>query len=102
MVEVKRQHQKHNHLAQEADDAEKRRDKMCNCVLDLKDQKADLEGAIWHLKQELKSKKEELAQLSQEERVGGLWSKSHASRHPQCSSLRVLQLSQAHPKGRKE
>ena len=41
---------------------------MCNWVLDLKDQKSDVEGAIWHLEQELKSKKEELAQLKARKR----------------------------------
>ena len=37
-------------------------------VLDLVDQKSDVEGEIWQLKQELKRKKEELAQLEARKR----------------------------------
>ena len=39
LAEIERLHQKHICLAQEAEDAEKQRDRMCNWVLDLKDQK---------------------------------------------------------------
>ena len=46
-----------------AEDAEKQRDRMCNWVLDLKDQKYDVQKEIWKLEQDLNGKKEELAQL---------------------------------------
>ena len=46
VAEIKRLHQKHIHLAQEAEDAEKQRDRMCNWVLDLKDQKYDVQKEI--------------------------------------------------------
>ena len=36
---------------------------MCNWVLDLKDQKYDVQKEIWKLEQDLNGKKEELAQL---------------------------------------
>ena len=60
---IKRLHQKCIHLAQEAEDAEKQRDRMCNWVLDLKDQKYDVQKEIWKLEQDLNGKKEDLAQL---------------------------------------
>ena len=41
---------------------------MCNWVLDLKDQKSDVAGAILLLEQEQKSKKEEPAQLEARKR----------------------------------
>ena len=41
----------------------KQRDRMCNWVLDLKDQKYDVQKEIWKLEQDLNGKKEELAQL---------------------------------------
>ena len=63
VAEIKRLHQKCNSLAQEAEDAKKQRDKMCNWVLDLKDQKYDVQKEIQMLEQDLKDKKEELAQL---------------------------------------
>ena len=63
VAEIKRLHQKHIHLAQEAEDAEKQRDRMCNWVLDLKDQRYDVQKEIWKLEQDLNSEKEELAQL---------------------------------------
>ena len=63
MAETKKMHKKLIHLAQEAEDAEKQRDRMCNWVLDLKDQKYDVQKEIWRLEQDLNSKKEELAQL---------------------------------------
>ena len=44
--EIKRLHQKLNYLAQEAEDAEKEMDRMCNWMLDLTDQKSDAEGKI--------------------------------------------------------
>ena len=42
LAEIKRLHQKHICLAQEAEDAEKERERMSNWVLDLKDQKYDV------------------------------------------------------------
>ena len=63
VAEIKRLCQKPIHLAQEAEDAEKQRDRMCNWVLDLKDQKYDVQKEIWKLEQDLNGKKEELAQL---------------------------------------
>ena len=63
VAEIKRLHQKRISLAQEAEDAEKQRDRMCNWVLDLKDQKYDVQKEIWKLEQDLNGKKEELAQL---------------------------------------
>ena len=63
VAEIKKMHKKHIHLAQEAEDAEKQRDRMCNWVLDLKDQKYDVQKEIWKLEQDLNGKKEELAQL---------------------------------------
>ena len=41
----------------------RKRDRMCNWVLDLKDQKYDVQKEIWKLEQDLNGKKEELAQL---------------------------------------
>ena len=63
VAKIKKMHKKHIHLAQEAEDAEKQRDRMCNWVLDLKDQKYDIQKEIWKLEQDLNGKKEELAQL---------------------------------------
>ena len=57
VAEIKRLHQKHIHLAQEAEDAEKQRDRMCNWVLDLKDQKYDVQKEIGKLEQDLNGKK---------------------------------------------
>ena len=57
VAEIKRLHQKHISLAQEAEDAEKQRDRMCNWVLDLKDQKYDVQKEIWKLEQDLNGKK---------------------------------------------
>ena len=56
VAEIKRLHQKRISLAQEAEDAEKQRDRMCNWVLDLKDQKYDVQrkygnwNKIWMVK----------------------------------------------------
>ena len=47
VAEIKRLRQKRISLAQEAEDAEKQRDRMCNWVLDLKDQKYDVQKEIW-------------------------------------------------------
>ena len=55
-------------MAQEADDAEKQSERMCNWVLDLKDQKYGVQKEIWKLKQDLNGKKEELAQLEARKR----------------------------------
>ena len=63
VAEIKRLHQKHIHLAQEAEDAEKQRDRMCNWVLDQMDQKYNVQKEIWKLEQDLNSEKGELAQL---------------------------------------
>ena len=63
VAETKKICKKLFHLAQEVEDAEKQRDRMCNCVLDLKDQKYDVQREIWKLEQDLNGKKEELAQL---------------------------------------
>ena len=49
VAEIKKMHKKCIHLAQEAEDAEKQRDRMCNWVLDLKDQKYDVQKEIWKL-----------------------------------------------------
>ena len=56
VAEIKK---KHIHLAQEAEDAEKQRDRMCNWVLDLKDQKYDVQKEIWKLEQDLNGKKKQ-------------------------------------------
>ena len=63
VAETKKMYKKLIHLAQEAEDAEKQRHRMCNWVLDLKDQKYDVQKEIWKLEQDLNGKKEELAQL---------------------------------------
>ena len=63
IVEIKRLCQKHNHLSQEAEDAEKQGDKMSNWVCDLMDQRHNVKADIWRLKQELKKTTEELTQL---------------------------------------
>ena len=63
MAEIKRLHQKCIHLAQEAEDAEKQRDKMLNWVHDLMDQRHEVKADIWRLEQDLNGKKEELTQL---------------------------------------
>ena len=63
VAEIKRLCQKHIHLAQEAEDSEKQRDKMFNWVHDLMDQRHEVKADIWRLEQDLNGKKEELAQL---------------------------------------
>ena len=63
VAEIKRLHQKHICLAQEAEDAEKEREQMSNWVCDLMDQRYEIKAEIWRLEQDLNSKKEELAQL---------------------------------------
>ena len=63
VAEIKKWCKKCIHLAQEAEDAEKQKDRMCNWVLDLKDQKYDVQKEIWKLEQDQNGKKEELAQL---------------------------------------
>ena len=63
VAEIKKMCKKHIHLAQEAEGTEKQRDRICNWVLDLKDQKYDVQKEIWKLEQDLNGKKEELAQL---------------------------------------
>ena len=63
VAEIKRLHQKHICLAQEAEDAEKERERMSNWVRDLMDQRCEIKTEIWRLEQDLNSKKEELAQL---------------------------------------
>ena len=60
--EIKKLHDRQNHLAQEAEDAENNRDKMSNWVCDLRDQRHDVKVDIWRWGQELKSMKE-LTQL---------------------------------------
>ena len=62
VAEIKRLHQKHICLAQEAEDAEKEREQMSNWVHDLMDQRYEIKAEIWSLEQDLNSKKEELAQ----------------------------------------
>ena len=72
-------------LAQEADNAEKEWDRMCNWVHDLR---SDVKGELERLEQDLTSTKEELAQLDgQKERFGGLWSESHTHSIIQCSMV---------------
>ena len=61
--QIKRLHQKHICLAQEAEDTEKEREWMSNWVHDLMDQRHEIKAEIWRLEQDLNSKKEELAQL---------------------------------------
>ena len=63
VAEIERLHQKHICLAQEAEDAEKERERMSNWVCDLMDQRHEIKAEIWRLKQDLNSEKEELAQL---------------------------------------
>ena len=60
-----------DHLAQEAGKAEKEWEKMCRQVQDLR---SVVRGEIAKLEQDLKSKKDELAQLEAgKEMLGGLW-----------------------------
>ena len=63
VAQIKRLHQMHICLAQEAEDAEKEREWMSNWVHDLVDQRYEIKADIWRLEQDLNSKKEELAQL---------------------------------------
>ena len=64
VAEIKRLHQKHICLAQEAEDAEKEREWMSNWVHDLMDQRYEIKAEIWRwLEQDLNSKNEELAQV---------------------------------------
>ena len=63
VAEIKRLHQKRICLAQEAEDAEKERERMSNWVHDLMDQRHEIKAEIWRLEQDLNSKNEELAQL---------------------------------------
>ena len=63
VTEIKKMCKKCIHLAQDAEDAEKQRDRMCNWVLDLNDQKYDVQKEMWKLEQDVNGKKEELAQL---------------------------------------
>ena len=63
VAEIERLHQKHICLAQEAEDAEKDKERMSNWVRDLMDQRHEIKAEIWRLKQDLNSEKEELAQL---------------------------------------
>ena len=84
VAETKKMHKKLIHLAQEAEDAEKQRDRMCNWVLDLKDHKYDIQKEIWKLEQDLNGKEEELAQLeARKKRVGSFWSEG-SNNHTQC------------------
>ena len=62
-AEIERLCQKCICLAQEAEDAEKERERMSNWVRDLMDQRHEIKAEIWRLEQDLNSKKEELAQL---------------------------------------
>ena len=57
---------KPNHLAKETEKAEIKRDKMCNWVCDLLDQRYDVKREIWKLEQDLNDKREELGQLKAE------------------------------------
>ena len=57
LAEIKRLHQKHICLAQEAEDAEKERERMSNWVHDLMDQRYEIKAEIWRLEQDLNSKK---------------------------------------------
>ena len=63
VAEIKRLHQKRICLAQEAEDAEKERERMSYWICDLMDQRHEIKAEIWRLEQDLNSKKEELAQL---------------------------------------
>ena len=96
VAEIKKMHKKYIHLAQEAEDAEKQRDRMCNWVLDLKDQKYDVQKEIWKLEQDLNGKKRGAGTTwGQEKRAGSFW--SEGSNSPiQCLRV-VLQLRQGHP-----
>ena len=57
VAEIRKLCKKHICLAKEAEDAEKKRDRMCNWVLDLKDQKYDVQKEIWKLEQDLMVKR---------------------------------------------
>ena len=70
VAEIKKMHKKCIHLAQEAEDAEKQRDRMCNWVLDLKDQKYDVQKEIWKLEEDLNGKKRSWHSLRPGKRVG--------------------------------
>ena len=63
MVEVKKQHDMPNHLAQETEEAEKKRDRMCNWVCNLLDQRYNVKVEIWWLEPEVTRMKEELTQV---------------------------------------
>ena len=56
-------HDRQNSLAQETDEAEKKRDRMCDWVCAHLNQRHDVKAEIWRLEQELKSMKEELTKL---------------------------------------
>ena len=49
VAEIKKMHKKLIHLTQEAEDSKKQRDRLCNWILDLKDQKYDVQKEIWKL-----------------------------------------------------
>ena len=66
--EMKKLCDKHNHFTQEADDAEKERARMSNWVLDLMDQRADMERELCQMELEIRRKKGELAQLKARKR----------------------------------
>ena len=103
MVETKKWGDRLSHLAQVTEEAEKKRDRMCNWVPDLLDQRHNVKVEIWRLEQELKSMKEALTQLKQRKKS---W-RPLVSVSCQYSSLvsqghlKVLQVSHAHPKRRK-
>ena len=72
-------------LAVEAEEAEEEWGRMVSHVHDLINKRSDLQGEIHQLEQELKRTKEELAQLkTRKKELGGLQSKSNASRIIQC------------------
>ena len=66
MGEMKRLHDKWNHLPKEVEDTEKARARMSNWVLDLKDQRADMEKELCQVELEIRRKKGELEQLKME------------------------------------
>ena len=80
------------------------RDKMYNWVYDLLDQRHDVKADIWRLEQEIKSRKEELTWLKgrkKELEASGLSLIPTVTFSVSGNILRVLQLSQVHPKRRK-
>ena len=97
--EMKGLHHQHDPLVQETDKAEKEWERMSCWVSGLFDQRADVKEELWRLKQDLKSKREELEQLKVE--TSGIRNTQPVVTPVFQGCLRVLQLRQGHPKRRR-